>query len=265
MVKEVEHIINTPKNIRDAQERKTIFTEILNSKLPPEEKEAERIGQDAGLIVAAGMITTAWSLCIATYFFLADSSGDMLGRVKSELESAMPDPSILPPVPVLEKLPYFTACITECIRLNYGTSGRLQRCAPTETLIYTDGDKKYQLPPGTPVSMTTLLLHHDESIYPDSTSFVPERWLENPRLDRYMLSFARGTRQCLGINFAYAELYLFLAAIFRNYGSPSCRRPGDKGILELYETDKSDVDCVADMTIPAVKVGSKGVRIRVLS
>lgn len=107
--------------------------------------------------------------------------------------------------------------------------------------------------------MTAYFVHHDESIFPNSHKYIPERWLENPRLDKYMVSFTKGTRQCVGINFAYAVMYMTTAAIFRRYGGPESE--GQK--LELFETTDDDVVMVADKFIPWVKPGSKGIRVRV--
>lgn len=40
----------------------------------------------------------------------------------------------------------------------------------------------------------------DPSIFPEPTEFRPERWLDsNNRLDKYLVAFGRGTRQCLGM------------------------------------------------------------------
>lgn len=76
-----------------------------------------------------------------------------------------------------------------------------------------------------------------------------------------MVSFTKGTRQCVGINLAYAELYTCLASIFRRYGGPESMGP--EGRLELFETTKEDVEMAADMFIPFVKPGSKGIRVLV--
>lgn len=40
-------------------------------------------------------------------------------------------------------------------------------------------------------------MHHDPAIFPESQSFIPERWLDNPKtsngsaLDRYFVSFGK--------------------------------------------------------------------------
>jgi hypothetical protein len=40
----------------------------------------------------------------------------------------------------------------------------------------------------------------NEDIYPSPTVFDPNRFLENPRLDKYQIAFSRGTRRCLGVS-----------------------------------------------------------------
>lgn len=111
--------------------------------------------------------------------------------------------------------------------------------------------------------MTGLLVHHDESIFPRADAFRPERW-EDPRLERYLLAFSKGSRQCLGMNLAWAEMYLWVSSVFRRFGSKDVRFEGDEGVLELVGTDLEDVAIVADRFVPIVKEGSKGVRVRVL-
>ncbi len=109
--------------------------------------------------------------------------------------------------------------------------------------------------------MTSYLVHHNKTIFPSSHEYVPQRWLDNPRLDKYLVSFSKGTRQCVGINVAYAELYTCLARLFRLYGGPESMGP--EGRLELFESTKEDIKMVADMFIPFVKKGSKGIRVLV--
>jgi len=74
-----------------------------------------------------------------------------------------------------------------------------------------------------------------------------------------MVSFSKGTRQCVGINLAYAELYTTLANIFRRYGGPESVGLG--GRFELFKTTKEDVEIAADMFIPFVKKGSKRIQV----
>lgn len=240
----------------------TIFQEIMRSNLPAQEKSFARLAQDGQVTVVAGTLTTAWTLAVAVVHLL--QAPEILRKLRVELKNAIPDASVTEPLPVMEQLPYLTACIQEALRLSYGVSCRLQRIATDETLVFNDGKKNWKIPSGTPVGMTSTLIHHNESIFPNSKIYRPERWLENPRLDKYMVSFTKGARQCLGINLAYAEMYSMLAGLFRVYGSAAIRDEDDAGYLELFETTTRDIEIVHDMTIPIPASDSKGVRMRVL-
>ena len=50
--------------------------------------------------------------------------------------------------------------------------------------------------------MSCVLMHHDERVFPDSYRFLPERWTdreERKRLEKYMVAFSKGSRQCVGL------------------------------------------------------------------
>lgn len=177
------------------------------------------------------------------------------------------------PVEVLENLPYLEAVVQEALRIADGIPTRLQRVSPENAMIFVDrsgsgSGKEYLIPAQTPVGMSSLLIHHDESIFADAESFIPERWIDNPQLNRFLVPFSRGTRQCLGINLAYAELYLCIAAVFRRFGSGGengVRENGDEAVFELFETSYKDVKTAADLFVGVPAKGSKGIRIKVKS
>ena len=244
----------------------TLFHEILQSNLSESEKSVNRLKDEASIVVGAGTLTTSWALSVATFHLLA--SPRVLRKLKTELTSVIgvsDDHNI--PLSVLDSLPYLAAVVQEALRLSYGVASRLQRVSPDKTMTFHDrtSGKDWLIPPNTPVGMTSVLIHQDESIFRDAHSFVPERWIDNPRLDRYLVSFSKGSRQCLGINLAYAEMKICLAAIFRKFGSESVRMEGDEGVLELFETGVEDVEVLRDAFVPLAKEGSLGVRIRVRS
>lgn len=98
----------------------------------------------------------------------------------------------------------YGAVISEGLRLGFGICGRQARVAPTESMILKisplyDKEIVWRIPPGTAVSMSAALIHMDPELFPEPDQFFPERWIENPRLDQYLLSFSKGSRQCLGI------------------------------------------------------------------
>jgi len=55
----------------------------------------------------------------------------------------------------------------------------------------------------TPVSQSNYFVHMDPALFPEPSKFEPERWVraaENGEyLSRYIVSFTKGSRQCLGM------------------------------------------------------------------
>jgi len=150
------------------------------------------------VVVIAGTLTTAAALSEITYHLLRQP--DELKTLKDELAKAIPDPTALQDAVKLEQLPYLTGVIKEGLRLSSGISTRLQRIATDETLIYTAkarsndkkrvSEKQYVLRPGIPLSMTGLLIHHSPTYFEDPMTFRPQRWLDNPSLDNYLVPFS---------------------------------------------------------------------------
>ncbi len=89
----------------------TIFTEILNSTKIPEDRSKERLRAEARTMVSAGTDTTATSLAVAMYHLLANPS--ILTTLKWELLEAIPDLESIPPLSILENLPYLSAVVAE--------------------------------------------------------------------------------------------------------------------------------------------------------
>jgi cytochrome P450 len=125
----------------------------------------------------------------------------------------------------LEKLSYLSAVLEEANRLSFGVTARTARIAH-EKFTYTPSDyitspsstgKSYTIPAGTPISITTLSAHTAESVFPDPFVFDPERWLGEAGHERrkFQMAFGKGSRKCLGIELAGAELYLVTAAMVK--------------------------------------------------
>lgn len=111
------------------------------------------------------------------------------------------------------------------------------------------------IPAGTPVSMTSVLIHDNPDIFPDPFRFNPDRWLEDharQRLQRYLVSFGKGTRMCAGMNLAMAEIYLTLASVFRQFE------------LELVGIVRErDVNVIHDFISTSPSLESQGMNVRV--
>ena len=104
--------------------------------------------------------------------------------------------------------------------------------------------------------MSSYQMHHS-SVFPDSQTFIPDRWLNKPvagsdgqkPLSRYLVSFSKGTRACIGVNLAWAELYIALATVFRRVD------------FELFETGKEAVEMAREFFVPQPRLDTKGVRV----
>ena len=228
--------------------RPSIFETLLDSELPPYDKSVSRLVDDAQTLVGAGSITTSLGLALGTYYILSDAK--VLDRLMTELVTAIPSPEEMLPLSSLEKLPYLAAITLEILRISYGVSHRLQRVCPDQSIHYHD----YILPPGTPISMSSVHIHTSPSIFPQPDAFIPERWLpqetEGQRLQKYLVSFSRGSRQCLGMHLGYAELYMGIAGVFRRWGR------GMRVVDTLWERD---VQLKHDMFVPVMGKEARGI------
>ncbi len=74
---------------------------------------------------------------------------------------------------------------------------------------------EYAVPAGTPVSMSILLVHHREDVYPDPFAFRPQRWHARKPGTYEWIPFGGGTRRCLGATLAMAEQRVVLREMAR--------------------------------------------------
>jgi len=74
---------------------------------------------------------------------------------------------------------------------------------------------EYAVEPETPVTMSILLVHHREDLYPQPFEFRPERWLGHKPGTYEWIPFGGGIRRCLGAALAMAEQRVVLEAMAR--------------------------------------------------
>ena len=202
-----------------------------------------RLEHEGTILVLAGTESPANTMAISMFYMIKYL--EIMHRLREELFELGPEPSVAQ----LGSLPYLNAVIQEGNRLSFGIPGRVPRVAPEETLRYKD----HVIPPGTPVCMTTLSIHSDPNLFPDPWSFKPDRWLgeAGKHHQKYLNSFGRGTRKCLGMNLANPEMFLGLCATVM-YD------------FELYKIDVDDVEFKYDFQVAQPRLDPKGVRARVL-
>ncbi|KAL2180582.1 cytochrome P450 [Thermothelomyces heterothallicus CBS 202.75] len=199
----------------DANVENSVVHAIVRSGLPAAEKSELRIRQEVSTVTTAGFETTASALRLLLCHVFTDDT--VRGRLRAELASAgvgAGDGRL--ELKTLERLPYLTAVLMEGLRLSPGIGTRSARISDKD-LFYGDD---WRIPAGTPVGMTVLLMHTDEDNFADPRSFDPDRWMDpatRRAAEKTFAPFSRGTRVCLGMHLAWAELYMLLAALVQRF------------------------------------------------
>ncbi|KAE8151511.1 cytochrome P450 [Aspergillus avenaceus] len=226
--------------------KSTLIHALAAPTMPEHMRSPHRLMNEGFALVIGGTETTARSLALGAYHLF--TRPDIRNKLREELKQVMPTPDSHPTWNDLEKLPYMSGVISESLRLSTGIANRSSRVAPTEALVY----KGYTIPPGTPVSETHYFILMDPEIFPDPHAFDPERWMraaaKGQRLDRYLVNFSKGSRMCVGLNLAYAELFLVIATIVRRFE------------MELHDTPKSNIDFARDFGTPYPDKGNFSVQ-----
>lgn len=158
----------------------------------------------------------------------------------------------LPPTHTLEEIPLMRAIVQEGLRIAAPVTSRPMLIAPEEDLRFGE----WVIPRGTPTSMTLQDILFDPDVFPEPKTFDPDRWVraaqEGKRLDRFLVTFSKGSRMCIGTNVAYAELYIALAALVARFD------------FEFEDFDmKRDLVVTRDTFVGMPSKDSRGVRVKV--
>ncbi|PYH86914.1 cytochrome P450 [Aspergillus uvarum CBS 121591] len=191
----------------------SIYQALTDPSLAPEDRTLVRLRDESFILLVAGTETTASTLTFAVYQLLRDRG--MFLRLREELKQVMPTPRHEPKWSQLEQLLYLT-----------------------------------------PISTIGYFIHRKPQIFPDPNTSRPERWLEaaerGESLTRYLVPFARGSRICIGMNIAYAELYMTIASIVRRFD------------LELCDTNPEDMEFVREKILQRPEKGVWTLKARVV-
>ncbi|EXJ89684.1 hypothetical protein A1O3_02751 [Capronia epimyces CBS 606.96] len=257
--KNIMEFLNRPRGggsgARDTQTKSkfksVIVSALTDPSIPAEEKNIDRLLDEGETIIFAGIDTTARTLGVAMFHLLNDKKH--LQRLRQELHTLpnSADANRAWTVAELEALPFMRGVVQEALRLSYGLVVRIPRISAEEALQYNE----YTIPPGTPVSQSTYLINNDASIFPNPHEFDPDRWIKAAQdgfnLDKYMVSFSKGSRGCLGINLAYAALYLGIAKVASSLD------------MDLWETTQQDIELYHTRGFAFPKEGNGAVKVRV--
>ncbi|KAL5332911.1 cytochrome P450 [Aspergillus crustosus] len=188
-------------DFQNSIKEEALLDNLTNPDLPPEERSTRRLVEESQVVLGAGTETTGRTLSIAAYHLA--QYRDALQQLRAKLKQVLPAVSSTCTLPELEQLPYLTPMS----------------------------------------SFSSYFIHRNPTIYPRPDQFDPNRWIQSngkavngERLDRYLTPFTKGSRACLGINLAYAELYMTLAYLVRQVD------------FELHNTGPEDPRVFAKVT-----------------
>ncbi|CAK1363649.1 Pisatin demethylase [Cercospora beticola] len=169
--------------------------------------------------VFAGSDTTAIELRAAIYFLCRNP--DCMHRLVSDIDAADREGKLSKPISYKEacELPYLYGVLKESMRLHSSVGLLMERHVPKQG-VEIDG---HYLKGGTIVGINPWVTNHNEGVFPQATSFKPERWTEAPgeqlrEMDNlWELNFGGGSRKCIGRHISWIEMTKVIPELLRRY------------------------------------------------
>ncbi|KAF2230509.1 cytochrome P450 monooxygenase-like protein [Viridothelium virens] len=164
--------------------------------------------------LVAGTETVA-SVVIATVHHLFKNPG-VKAKLENEIRSAFgADAEIT--AKTLSDLPYLNACINETMRIAPTLPNVLPRIVPNKgTQLCGEW-----IPGGTFVSFSQFAAYHSSRNFSSPESYLPARWIDPVKMETHNSDvfnpFSTGPRSCVGEEFAWTEVRLFLAKLLFNF------------------------------------------------
>ncbi|RYP89461.1 hypothetical protein DL769_000012 [Monosporascus sp. CRB-8-3] len=179
----------------------------------PNNLEWGEIVAEINIMMNAGSVTTAIAVTNVLYELLRHPR--VMERLREEIDGVLEPDEVVAPYDKVKHLPYLRACLDESLRLQPPTPHGLPRKTPPEGLWIMD----QYVPGNTTVSISALVAHRDESVFPDADSFIPERWLDEKgkQLQSHFITFSAGSRGCIGRNISYLEQTVLIASLVHRY------------------------------------------------
>ncbi|VUC37032.1 unnamed protein product [Clonostachys rosea] len=206
---------------------------------------AEEIFENANFLVAAGSETTA-SLLSGIVFYLMQQP-EMYDKLVKEIRGAFNSQEEIT-LDGVSKLEYMLAVLQEGLRICPPIPAELPRRIPEGGDVISG----YWLPGNTRVGVAHWAAFMSSSNFRDPESFVPERWMNDPRYadDKKDVHnpFSLGPRNCVGHNLANAEMRLLLAYLLWNFdlesASQNYEKWADQKVYAAWQKQDLDVRLV---------------------
>ncbi|XP_059608190.1 probable cytochrome P450 12b2, mitochondrial [Phlebotomus argentipes] len=182
-------------------------------------EKLSEINKDVAIIMAfesllAGVDTTSSAVFNVLYSLAINQ--EKQDNLREELMKILPEKDTPLTKEKMSNMPYLRACIKETFRLMPIVSGNFRGVGRNIVL------QGYKIPKDTGVLMHNQAVHMDEKYFPESKSFLPERWLRSQdKHENYnpftFLPFGHGSRVCIGRRFAELEIECLVMRMVRSY------------------------------------------------
>jgi cytochrome P450 len=203
----------------DLQAGRTKPADLLQALLDAEDPEskvpmtAREVQAESIAMLVGGSESTSSVISWVIHFLLLYP--DHLQAVVAETRANFPADHTITFNEGKAKLPYLEACIYETLRCIPTASTSFPRVSDQPITL-----KGYYIPAGTEIATNKCAAHLHRSSWEDPDRFHPPRFLKQETYHetrRNMLSFAYGTRFCIGRNLAWAVMMVTLANLFKDY------------------------------------------------
>ncbi|KAI0909798.1 putative cytochrome P450 [Ustulina deusta] len=186
---------------------RSLFTKLYQAH-DEETLTDKEINEEAQIYIVAGSDTTANTLTYLIWRLCLPENAHLKARLTTELDTL---PGGEPTEKELKSLPYLNKVICETLRLHSAVPGCLRRIIPEGGAVIGG----FPLPAGGEVMTNAYCLHRNEEVFPNAEEFDPDRW-ENPtkQMKDAYLPFGGGSRVCIGLHLANAQLRMGAARFF---------------------------------------------------
>jgi cytochrome P450 len=173
------------------------------------------------ILIAGRDTTTATLTCI---LYCLSQHPEFTVRLREEILEKV-GPTQPPTYYDIKSMTYTRAVINETLRLFPPVPFNARETTRQTTWpSRTPGQKPYYLATGTTITISPWHMHRDKKLWgPDALEFDPDRFLDE-RLQKYLtpnpsifVPFNGGPRLCLGREFAYNQMTIFLIRLFQTF------------------------------------------------
>ncbi|EGC36514.1 hypothetical protein DICPUDRAFT_17677, partial [Dictyostelium purpureum] len=218
----INDLVMDKLNSIDSETKPNCFVELLLLKYKSGELTMNEVLKTTTDILIAGSDTAA--LFILHLIMALSNRPEIQEKVYSEIKKD----SIIS-YSNKNTTPYFNAVLKEVERL-YTISPLSQPHSTNEDITL----RGYFIPKTSQVIINTYAAHLSEKNWDKPLEFIPERFINDKQLEKKLLTFGIGPRNCLGFQFALQQVYLVAMVLFKsikfstvsNSLIPELREPG---------------------------------------